>query len=186
MSAPETAAVSSWRIPIRLTEVPEDGLHLQLDADAPTRTAIAAMAGVVDISRLTAHLDIERRGRDGIWVKGEVAATVHQLCVVTLEPIESHIREPVSAAFAPPKARVPVLEDVEEAVLAVDGDDPPEPLLDGAADLGTLMTEFLLLAVDPYPRKTGAEFAPPQSPPEPGGGAFAALAALKKDDPSAS
>jgi hypothetical protein len=46
-------------------------------------------------------------------------------------------------------------------------------------DLGALATEFLILGIDPYPRKAGAVF---QSPPadEPAGGAFAALAALQR------
>ncbi len=39
-------------------------------------------------------------------------------------------------------------------------DEPPEPLVDGKIDLGAIATEFLLLGIDPYPRKAGAEFAP--------------------------
>jgi hypothetical protein len=33
-------------------------------------------------------------------------------------------------------------------------------LADGTADLGTIAAEFLLLGIDPYPRKPGAKFAP--------------------------
>ena len=46
-------------------------------------------------------------------------------------------------------------------------------------DLGTLATEFLVLGIDPYPRKSGVEFAPltvGEDAPKP----FAALEALKK------
>ena len=45
-------------------------------------------------------------------------------------------------------------------------------------DLGAIATEFLILGIDPYPRKAGVEFAPPaveNDDPHP----FAALAALK-------
>ena len=34
----------------------------------------------------------------------------------------------------------------------------PEPLHDGAVDLGAVATEFLLLGIDPYPRKPDAVF----------------------------
>ena len=56
----------------------------------------------------------------------------------------------------------------------------PEPLIGGVVDLGALATEFLILGLDPYPRKPGAVFEPPQDR-EPQGGPFAALAKLTKD-----
>jgi hypothetical protein len=60
----------------------------------------------------------------------------------------------------------------------VDTVEPPEPLQDGAIDLGAVATEFLILAVDPYPRRPGAVFdAPPAG--DPAAHPFAALAALK-------
>ena len=56
----------------------------------------------------------------------------------------------------------------------------PEPLIDGIVDLGALATEFLILGLEPYPRKPDAVFEPPQdAAPEPG--PFAALAKLAKN-----
>jgi hypothetical protein len=51
--------------------------------------------------------------------------------------------------------------------------------LDGKLDLGAIATEFLLLAIDPYPRKPGAEFAPVKAD-DASAKPFAALEALKK------
>jgi uncharacterized membrane protein HdeD (DUF308 family) len=51
--------------------------------------------------------------------------------------------------------------------------------IDGVADLAAAATEFLLLAIDPYPRKPGAVFDLPNAG-ETGAHPFAALAALKK------
>ena len=39
-------------------------------------------------------------------------------------------------------------------------EDPPEPIVNGAIDLGALAAEFLMLGLDPYPRKPGAVFEP--------------------------
>jgi hypothetical protein len=62
-----------------------------------------------------------------------------------------------------------------------DTDEPPEAIRDGVIDLGAVATEFLLLGLDPYPRKPGAVFeAPPAG--DPVSHPFAALAALKKGD----
>ncbi|MGZ3360151.1 MAG: YceD family protein, partial [Xanthobacteraceae bacterium] len=58
-------------------------------------------------------------------------------------------------------------------------EDAPEPLVGGMIDLGAIATEFLILGLDPYPRKPDAVFEAP-----PGGDEaahpFAALAELKK------
>ena len=58
-------------------------------------------------------------------------------------------------------------------------DEPPEPLFGGKLDLGTIATEFMLLGIDPYPRKPGAEFAPVKAD-DGSAKPFAALEALKK------
>ena len=58
-------------------------------------------------------------------------------------------------------------------------DDPPEPIVNGAIDIAALATEFLVLALDPYPRKEGAMFEPVIAPVDPADHPFAALEALK-------
>jgi hypothetical protein len=61
-----------------------------------------------------------------------------------------------------------------------DWDNEVEPLVAGSIDLGAVATEFLLLGLNPYPRKPGVEFQPPPDASS-DEGPFAALAALKKD-----
>jgi hypothetical protein len=56
----------------------------------------------------------------------------------------------------------------------------PEPLVGGVVDLGAIATEFLVLGLDPYPRKPGAIFEPPQER-EPDENPFAALADWARD-----
>ncbi len=168
-----------WRVAVGLADVPESGLHVELSADAPTREAVAALAGVNALSRLAAVFDVTRQGRGGLRVRGQVSGTVAQTCVVTLEPVENEVCEDVDLVFAPPAAAVPVASP--EEVLHPDEADPPEPLIDGTVDLGRIATEFLVLGVDPYPRKPDAVFAAP-APAESSDSPFAALATLKKKD----
>ena len=175
MSA-KPAARTPWSCPVRRDDVPETGLHLDLVADEATRTALAAVANVRGLPSLTATFDVARQG-GGLKVTGEVAATVEQTCVVTLEPMTSELREPIELAFVPPRADERTDETEEE--LDPGAEDEPEPLVDGVADLAAAATEFLLLAIDPYPRKPGAVFEPPKVK-DAGAHPFAALAALKK------
>ena len=53
-------------------------------------------------------------------------------------------------------------------------------MIGGLVDLGALATEFLILGLDPYPRKPDAVFEPPQSLAAEEG-PFAALAKLAKN-----
>jgi uncharacterized metal-binding protein YceD (DUF177 family) len=134
------------------------------------------LTGLRELSRLSAVFDLERRGA-GVRVTGNVSARVGQTCVVTLEPVENDIDELVDLRFAP-RAAAPAAKSETVAAHASD-DEPPEPLLDGKLDLGAIATEFLLLGIDPYPRKPGAEFAPVKAD-DASAKPFAALEALKK------
>jgi hypothetical protein len=99
--------------------------------------------------------------------------------VVTLEPIESAVEEAVDLDFAPVPAGETEPAPKSARKRARRDDEPPEPLVDGTVDLGALATEFLILGIDPYPRKPGAQFAPPKVE-DAGEHPFAALEALKK------
>ena len=59
------------------------------------------------------------------------------------------------------------------------GDDPPDPLIGGAVDLGSVVSEHLTLALDPYPRKDGAKM--PGEATDAAESPFAALLRLRKD-----
>lgn len=165
----------AWSFPVAVADVPETGRHIDIVADGGARQAIAKAAGLAALPRLEAGFDLMRHGADGLRVAGRVQAAVVQNCVVTLDPIESAVDEAVDLLFLP---EAPTAPDVAE-LDAVEADDPPETLQDGMVDLGAVATEFLLLGIDPYPRKSAAVFeAPPAG--DPASSPFAALAALKK------
>ena len=165
-----------WNVLIRADDVPETGRHVKLSADAATRAAIAAHAGLRSLDRLEAAFEVTRRGRDGLRVTGEVNADVGQACVVTLEPVYNKVSERLEIDFLPASATAHVrtlADTVEDG-----GEEPPELLKDGSVDLGALAVEFLMLGLDPYPRKPDVEFVAPQVEPA-ASGPFAALAKLK-------
>jgi len=167
-----------WNVPVRVDDIVETR-HFDLEASAEMRAALAQPVGVVAIERLSASLNVARRGRDGFHVSGEVRATVRQTCVVTLEPVINEISEPIDVDFAPPRADK--LNDLNEIELNADAPDEPEPLTGNSIDLGLVATEFLIIAVDPYPRKPDAAFAVPAAG-DAAAHPFAALSALKKND----
>jgi uncharacterized metal-binding protein YceD (DUF177 family) len=164
-----------WSVPVAVEEIPDSGLHIEIDAPPATRAELAALAAVRDLEQLSAAFHITRRGAR-VHVAGQVKARVAQNCVVTLEPIKKEVAEVVDVTFEPvPVEGMPATGEIE-----VKADkEPPEPLVDGKVDLGALATEFLVLGIDPYPRKEDVAFTPPKV--EDGAAhPFAALEALKK------
>jgi uncharacterized metal-binding protein YceD (DUF177 family) len=157
-----------WSVPVPLDEIPETGLHIEIDAPESARSDLAALANLRELPRLSAAFDLARRGA-GVRVTGQVNARVGQTCVITLEPVENDVEESVDLTFSPAAGSQAQSGDGE----------PPEPLADGVLDLGAITTEFLLLGIDPYPRKPGAEFAPVKAD-DGSAKPFAALEALKK------
>lgn len=178
MTKSEPKSLTGWSIPIRLDNVPDDGLHVAVAADAATCAAVAKLVGVDAVLRLEVDFEVVRHGQAGMAVMGGITARVRQTCVLTLDIIENDVNEPVGVTFAVPSGDAEVVSG--EVVIVAEADNAPEPLVNGTADLGLLATEYLMLAIDRYPRKPGVEFQPPPSP-DPGGSPFDALAVLKKD-----
>ena len=174
----KSPATPAWSVPLAVTEVSEAGRHLDLTADATARRAIAALAGLVDLPRLEASIDVTRRGSDGLHVVGRLTATVVQSCVVTLDPVESQVDETMDVTFLPEDSPAAAAANGLQSLQA---DDPPEAIRNGSVDLGAVVTEFLLLGIDPYPRKPGAVLDVPAAD-DPSSHPFAALAALKKPE----
>jgi uncharacterized metal-binding protein YceD (DUF177 family) len=167
-----------WSVPLAVQDVPPEGQRFHLVADAAARAAVAKLAGVPEVARLEADIAAVPHGTDGLRVTGRVSATVGQTCVVTLEPMQSEIDEPIDLLYLrnpPPPAAERESGEEEHGTL---GDERIEPLGD-VIDLGAIAAEFLVLGIDPYPRKPGVVFTPP-SVEEPSSHPFAALAALKK------
>jgi uncharacterized metal-binding protein YceD (DUF177 family) len=168
-----------WNVPVAPQDVPETGRRFELAADEHTRASVAKVAGLAALPRLEATFEVTRRRKDGLHVVGHVSATVGQVCIVTLEPIQNEIEEAIDIVFLPDAAPAPAADRDEEEI-EVPAEDEPEPLVGGVVDLGAVATEFLILGIDPYPRRPGTVFEPPPSDAA-AASPFAVLAALQKE-----
>ncbi len=173
-----SSPISPWSVPVAVDDIPDSGMHVEIDAPAAVRAQVLAvvegLSTVREILSLSGVFDLTQQG-SRVHVAGHVRAKVGQTCVVTLEPIESEIDETVDVMFAPSHHGAAAQAEIDVSLER----DPPEPLAGGTVDLGALATEFLVLGIDPYPRKSDVEFAPVtigEEGPKP----FAALEALKK------
>ncbi|MFO1103748.1 MAG: DUF177 domain-containing protein [Methylocystis sp.] len=177
-------AISDSSLPLSrrlaLADVPPEGLEIDVSATPADCAALASHNAIPAVHALRAQLRAKRWRGDGLEIEGELRASVRQACVASLEEFDSELVEPIHMRFAPPPEEAPRSRrrHEEPAEITMD-EDPPDPLIGGGVDLGAVVSEFLTLALDPYPRKPGAHFVEPT-----GDGAqvvspFAALGRLK-------
>jgi hypothetical protein len=175
-----TDKADPWSVPIVVAQIPDTGLHRDIEAGKAVRDMMAEVAGLREIMSASASLDVTPQGGGRVHVGGRVRARIGQTCVVSLDPIENDIDEAIDLIFAPPE-QIPELADLVDEAAESDAEipDPPEPIENGVIDLGRVATDALFLGVDPYPRKADAVFEPPVVAADPEDHPFAALKALQ-------
>lgn len=163
--------------PLEVSRVPASGCLEVVTADPDELAALAAAMKLPAIYSLVGQLTVSPWRGQGFKVQGHLAAELDQVCVVTLEEFRDRIEDQIVRYFLPRDALRP-----DEAAMVEEGD---ADLFDGGTiDLGEVVAESLALALDPYPRRPGAEFrdieiADPQATkPNDPASPFAALAQL--------
>jgi uncharacterized metal-binding protein YceD (DUF177 family) len=150
----------------------EDGIRVE--ADQQELLALAQFLKIPSVQSAVGEFRItgdSRRAR----VTGTVGGRITQTCVVTLENFDSDVSEEVELRFEAARDNLSP-EELERRAI-----DPPDEIVDGKIDLGAVTTEFLALGLDPYPRKPGVEFEPPQEGRE-RETPFAALSKLRREE----
>jgi uncharacterized metal-binding protein YceD (DUF177 family) len=136
---------------LRLDQI-GDGERLDLVADEGERDAIARRLGLEALSCLESHAAFSREGKV-VRARGRLAAALEQRCVVTNEPVPTHIDEPFELVFMPEPEAAAGEEEIE-----LGGHDLDVVFHDGSEiDLGTAIADTLALSLNPYPRSAGAE-----------------------------
>lgn len=176
--------------PLTLTEVPAEGLEVDVVATPAERAALAKLNDLPAVEALTASLRARRWRREGLEITGEVRARVRQNCVLSLDEFEADVEGPIDVRFAPPAEEPRPRSRRHEPEPEPDahdhdalGEDPPDELVGGAVDLGAVVSEFFTLALDPYPHKPGAQFAEPEPETDSNVSPFAKLRRLRDEPP---
>ncbi|WP_113154898.1 DUF177 domain-containing protein [Nitratireductor sp. OM-1] len=161
MSATRKSPVS---FEVNVHRLPRKGMPVEINADENQRRALAAEHDLVSVERYVAAMTVRPWKADGVRIIGKVEADITQSCVVTLEPVTTHIEEEVSATLVPEGSRL-ARNDIDggEFVLDAEGPDMPEPFQGSIIDVGALAEEFFALGIDPYPRKPGAVIDAPDA-----------------------
>lgn len=146
---------------VKVGHISANPVTVKLVADASELEGLARLWRVETVKRLESELQVARWKKDGVRIHGHVEAEIVQSCVVTLDPVETRISEEFDRIYVPEGSRLArlVLDERGEMVLDPEGDDIPEQFSGDTIDAGDVVCEAVALAIDPYPRKAGVEFA---------------------------
>ena len=129
---------------------------LEIVADGAERAALARRFGLDSLDALTASVTLTKFGdRRRVRLSANFSADVLQSCVVTLEPAPSRIEDSFVLVYdedagGPAEA---------ETVVLLKGQISPAPWSGVVIDVGEAVAEHLAVALDPYPRATGADLS---------------------------
>jgi uncharacterized metal-binding protein YceD (DUF177 family) len=173
-----TDAQARYSRRVGVQKLPKTGQMQRIGATDQDLAAIATQLALPRVEAFSAEMLLRPISGGRYEASGVVRARVWQTCVVSLEDFPADVESPIDALFADPE-RLPAATR-KEVERSLDEEDPPEPLEDGAIDVGALAVEFLALALDPFPRKPGVALEA-SGDEQPSDNPFAVLAALKSD-----
>ena len=131
---------------------------LRIEATDEERTHLAHRFQLEGLGSLSATLILTpaKKGRE-VHLTGRIEADIRQRCVVTLDPVESHISTDLDEWYSQDAMK----EDEDEPPLTESGSfgDAPEPLEGDTLDVGEAVAQILSLEIDPFPRLADADLA---------------------------
>jgi uncharacterized metal-binding protein YceD (DUF177 family) len=137
-----------------------DVTKIAIEADTDECAALAKRFGLLELQKLSAIGMLEKSPNGGgATLDVSVKADVVYACVVTLEPVTQNIDEHLIIAYLPADEFGQDKGGDVEIVIDMDDDENIEPLTGNAIDVGDAVAECLGLALDPYPRSSGADSA---------------------------
>ncbi len=144
---------------ISVARLPQKGMPVRLTATDKERAGLASEHDLQAVETFHADILVAKWRRDGVKISGTVTAEIVQTCSITLEPLPAHIETEIDALYVPENSKLarPKIDENGEMILDADGPDAPETFTGDQLDVGAIAEEFFALAIDPYPRKEGAE-----------------------------
>jgi hypothetical protein len=154
---------AEWSYLLEIDDIGGEPKTYTFEASAQERTDLARRALLVSVESVQASITVQRVSGGLIHAMGIVRADLTQSCVVSLGPVPAHVEDEFEGWYGDKAKAVSFararndrdskkahteLEILEESV-------DPEPIINGKIDIGELATQYLILALDPYPRAEG-------------------------------
>jgi len=151
--------VPEFSRPFPVVDLHEEATR-RIEASETECAAVARRLDVEAVAGFAADLTLVREMGAIVRLTGRFRAEITQTCVVTLDPVGTHVEIEVNRRYAPPEVVADMEAETksEEEEVPYEDEDPPDLIENGVIDLGEAVTELLSLEIDPFPRAEGAEF----------------------------
>lgn len=136
-----------------ISEINEGGLKKRREANSQEQKQLMRSLDLLDCESLVVNYSIHPLST-GWRLQGDLSAIVAQPCVISLEPVVNHIIETFDVEFRNALPKKKITQDDDDVLVAED----IEFFEDDKIDVGSIVYETLSTALNPYPRKEGAEF----------------------------
>ena len=144
----------------------------QIEATPSERKKLSGRFDLLALDRLTAVVELRRRGDEVIVLEADFEAEFVQSCVVTLEPVAGALSDRFMLVYGPAEA--------EQREIGWQQDEAAfEPLNSDVIDIGEAVAQELSLCLPTFPRHPDAKIDT-EAPVESTGSPFNLLARLKQ------
>ena len=159
-----------------LSDLSEGGTEVTVAANPEQRIQLAKWADIDVVDGFQALVTLRRRSGNRFAYDATLSADIVQTCVVTLEPVRSHLALEISRILH--LTKLPLNAKIRPQELSPAFEEGPEEIQDTRYNIAAPLLEEFVLAIDPYPRCPGVAFEP-KSDEDTAKGPFEVLKSLK-------
>jgi hypothetical protein len=141
-----------------LSDLSEGGTEVTVTANPEQRAQLAKWVDIGAVSNFHALVTLRRISGNRFAYDATLSADIVQACVVTIEPVHSHLALEISRVLH--LIRLPLNAKIVPQEFSPGSDEGPEEIQDTRYDIATPLLEEFALAIDPYPRCPGVAFEP--------------------------
>lgn len=169
---------AEWSYLVDVENITSEPKTFKFTADERQRADMARRFAIVSVENAEASVTLQFVGGGMIHAIGTVKADLTQSCVVSLVPVPAHIEDEFEGWFADKAAsavsfaKARTERDVKKGnneVEVLEESVDPDPIIGGKVDIGELATQYLSLALEPYPHAEGVAHVYSAGPSETGG-----------------
>lgn len=146
---------TGFRLLLAVEDIPLAGLDIEPVVADEILPSLCERFLIDDLQNVMIKAHASRFDKAGFFLRGVMRADVLQACVVSLEPVWSHIEARFEVEFQP---------EADVAALDIDPEDfeteVPEPIGAEGADIGDVIGQFFALEIPLYPKHPNAEMDP--------------------------
>ena len=152
----------TWPVRVTLGEIGREPKTYAFEADVLARRELVKQLDLLSLDSFSGEVTVTP-WLDGAVLTGRYSAELAQTCGITAEPLPQSLSNSFSLRVLPQGSPHAPADSAAGGEIEIDleADDPPDLLESDVIDLSGYAVEHLSLDLDPFPRKSGAEFVPP-------------------------